>query len=192
MILPVVAYGHPMLRKIAQNIEKDYPDLNELIDNMFETMYSSNGVGLAAPQVNRSIKLFLVDTTPYAEEFTEAVNFKKVIINPQIIKEAGKKWSFNEGCLSIPDIREDVIRKPEIHIQYYDTDFKFHDETYDGVIARVIQHEYDHLEGILFVDKISSLRKTLLKRKLTNITNGKIKVNYKMIFPAQKKRNKSR
>jgi len=187
MILPVTAYGHPILKKIANDIDKDYPDMKELIDNMYETMYVSNGVGLAAPQVNLSIRLFVVDASPFAEDVPEAKDFKRAFINPIITEESGKEWMFNEGCLSVPDIREDVLRKPKIHIQYYDENFEFHDEQYDKVMARIIQHEYDHLEGIMFVDRISNIRKILLKRRLLDITKGNIKVNYKMIFPNKKK-----
>lgn len=190
MILPVTAYGHPTLRKVSEDIDKDYPGLNELIDSMFETMYYSVGVGLAAPQINRSIRLFVIDATPYAEEIPEAKDFKKVFINAQIIEEEGEEWAFNEGCLSIPEIREDVMRKPKIRIHYYDQDFNFHDEVYDGVLARIIQHEYDHLEGILFVDKIGPLRKTMIRKRLNDITNGNIQLKYKMIFPPQKKKKR--
>ena len=187
MILPVTAYGHPILKKIAKDIDKDYPELKELIDNMYETMYVSNGVGLAAPQINLSIRLFIVDASPFAEDVPEARDFKRAFINPIITKESGKEWMFNEGCLSVPDIREDVLRKPEIRIQYYDENFEFHDEQYDKVMARIIQHEHDHLEGIMFVDRISNIRKILLKRRLLDITKGNIKVDYKMIFPKRKK-----
>jgi peptide deformylase len=190
MILPITAYGHPVLRKVAREIDKNYPGLEELIDNMFETMYSSGGVGLAAPQVNLSIRLIVIDATPYAEEAPEAKDFKRVFINPRIIEESGDEWSFNEGCLSIPDIREDVERKPKLRIQYYDQNWEFHDETYDSVMARILQHEYDHLEGVLFVDKVSSIRKMLLKRRLQDISKGNIDVDYKMIFPNKKKSRK--
>ena len=188
MTLPVTAYGHPVLKKVAEDIGKDYPNLTELIDNMFETMYTSEGVGLAAPQVNKSIRLFIVDASPYSDEIEGADEFKKIFINPCITEEEGTKFLHEEGCLSIPNIREQVLRKPQIRIEYYDENWKFYDEPYDGMLARIIQHEYDHLEGILFVEKISSLRKTLLKRKLQDITKGNVKVSYKMIFPVQKKR----
>jgi len=190
MVLPVTAYGHPILRKISKEIEKDYPGLQELIENMYETMYTTKGVGLAAPQVNLSIRLLVLDATPFSEEYPEAKDFKQVLINPRIIEEKGDEWSFNEGCLSIPDIREDVVRKPKIRIQYYDEHWKYHDEVYEGVMARIMQHEYDHLEGILFVDKISSIRKMLLKRKLADISKGEIDIDYKMIFPNKKKKRK--
>ncbi len=188
MILPIVAYGHPILRKVTGQIDKDYPGVQELINDMFETMRDSKGVGLAAPQVNRSIRLFVVDASPYEEDYPEVKGFKKAFINPTMISESGEEWPFNEGCLSIPEIREDVIRNFEIRIRYQDENFQLHDERFNGVIARVIQHEYDHLEGILFVDRISSLRKTLLKRKLSDISRGNIDVSYKMIFPVQKKK----
>lgn len=191
-MLPIVAYGHPTLRKISEEIDKDYPGLDELIEQMFETMYTSVGVGLAAPQVNKNIRLFIIDATPYEKDIPEAKDFKKIFINAQIVEEAGELWTTDEGCLSIPNIREDVSRKSMVRIQYYDENWNFHDETYGGYIARIIQHEYDHLEGILFTDKVSSLRKTLLKRKLNDISNGKTKVDYKMIFPGTKKKIKRR
>jgi peptide deformylase len=190
MILPIVAYGHPLLRRISEEIDKDYPGLNDLIENMWETMYFSSGVGLAAPQVNLSIRLFVIDASPFADEVPEAEGFKKVFINAQIIEEEGEEWSFNEGCLSIPDVREEVVRKPRIRIQYYDEQFNFHDEQYDSVMARIIQHEYDHLDGIMFVDRVSSIRKVLLKRKLQDISKGNISIDYKMIFPNKKKGRK--
>ncbi len=188
MILPVIAYGHPVLKKVAQEIDEDYPNLSELIGNMFETMYAAEGVGLAAPQVNKSVRLFIVDATPYADEIEGAADFRKIMINPYITKEEGAEFLHEEGCLSIPLIREQVSRQPKIRIEYYDENWEFYDEEYDGMLARIIQHEYDHLEGKLFVEKISSLRKTLLKRKLHDISTGKVKVDYKMLFPVQKKR----
>jgi len=197
MILPIVAYGDPVLRKMGQNISKDYPDLQKLIENMFETMNNALGVGLAAPQIGKAIRLFIVDTKPFAqddeddaedEEFTkeerkQLQEFKRVFINPQIIEEEGEEWAFNEGCLSIPKIREDVLRKPKLTIKYFDENFKEHNETYEGLIARVIQHEYDHIEGKLFTDRISPLKRRLLQGKLTDISKGKIDVAYKMRFP---------
>lgn len=194
MILPIVAYGDPVLRKVAKDIPKDYPKLDILIQNMFETMYNAYGVGLAAPQIGLPIRLFVIDATAFAddEELTEKekeqlTGFKKVFINPTITEETGDAWTFNEGCLSIPDIREDVTRNAIIKIEYYDADFNKHVEEYDGLAARVIQHEYDHIEGVLFTDKLSSLKKRLLKGKLTNISKGKIKIDYKMRFPDAKK-----
>ncbi|WP_431161249.1 peptide deformylase [Flagellimonas beolgyonensis] len=194
MILPIVAYGDPVLRKVAKDIGTDYPKLNELLENMWDTMYNAHGVGLAAPQVGLPIRVFVVDTTPFSddEDLTEAEQkalngFKKVFINAKIEEETGKEWEFNEGCLSIPDIREDVKRKPEITISYVDEHFKPHKETYDGLLARVIQHEYDHIEGVLFTDKLSSLKKRLLKSRLEKISKGKIDVDYRMRFPNVKK-----
>lgn len=195
MILPIVAYGDPVLKKVAQDIEKDYPELSVLIANMYETMYNAYGVGLAAPQIGLSIRLFVVDASPFAEdeglnedEKKSLSNFKKTFINPKILKEEGDEWVFNEGCLSIPDIREDVFRKPVVTIQYYDENFQEHTDTYDGLIARVIQHEYDHIEGILFTDRLSTLKKRLIKGRLANISTGKIKVDYRMKFPKEKRR----
>lgn len=190
MILPIVAYGDPVLKRKAKKIPQDYPGLDELIDNMYETMYNANGVGLAAPQIGKSIRLFLVDATPFAEDETipdkerEVLkNAKSVFINPKIIEENGHEWDFNEGCLSIPDVREDVFRKPEIEIEYFDRNFNKHHKKIDGLYARVIQHEYDHIEGILFTDKLSGLKKRLIKSKLNNISKGKINVDYRMKFP---------
>lgn len=195
MILPIIAYGDPVLKKKGKEITKDYPNFDTLLENMFETMYNAFGVGLAAPQIGLPIRMFLVDTTPFSEdddltkEEQETLNgFKRVFINAKIIEEEGDEWAFNEGCLSIPDIREDVFRKPNITIEYLDENFKSHKESFDGLIARVIQHEYDHIEGILFTDKLSSLKKRLIKGKLTNISKGKIDVDYRMRFPDQKKR----
>ncbi len=190
MILPITAYGHPTLKKVAQDIDKDYPGLEQLIADMFETMYYSKGVGLAAPQIDKSIRLLVIDATPYAEDFPEAKNFKKVMINARIIEESGSEWAFNEGCLSVPDIREDVYRKPNIKITYMDEAFNEHTEEYSGVAARIIQHEYDHLEGVLFVERLAPLKKMLLKRKLTDITKGNIKIDYRMKFPFQYKKIK--
>ena len=187
MVLPVLAYGHPVLRRISENIENDYPGLDELVENMFDTMYATAGVGLAAPQIGKNIRLFIVDASPFAEEVPEAKGFRRVFINARIIEEVGEECSFNEGCLSLPDIREDVIRKPGIRIQYYDENFEYHDDKFNNVMARIIQHEYDHLEGVLFVDRIPNIRKMLLKRKLSDISKGNIDVDYKMIFPKMKK-----
>src|SRR5690606_17360305 len=194
MILPIVAYGDPVLRKKATDISPDHEGLETLISNMWETMYNAHGVGLAAPQVGHSIRLFVVDTDPFSDdadldlaEQKVLKGFKKVFINAKIEEENGKEWDFNEGCLSIPDIREDVKRKPEITISYLDADFKPQRETYKGTLARVIQHEYDHIEGILFTDKLSSLKKRLIKGKLDKISKGKIDVEYRMKFPNIKK-----
>ena len=183
MILPIVAYGDPVLKKEAEEIDQDYPFLQDLIDNMFETMYNAEGVGLAAPQIGKSIRLFVIDASPFEEEEPALNGFKKVFINPIILEEEGKEWSFNEGCLSIPGIREDVSRKPKITIEYYDREFNLLEETYDGLAARIIQHEYDHIEGILFTDLINPLKRRLLKSKLNNISKGNVRVSYKMRFP---------
>lgn len=195
MVLPIVAYGDPVLKKKGKDITKDYPNLQELLDNMYETMYNAYGVGLAAPQIGLNIRLFLVDTSAFAEdtgldeeEQAYLKDFKRTFINAQIIEETGDEWAFNEGCLSIPDVREDVFRKPKITIEYYDENFEKHTETFEGLVARVIQHEYDHIEGILFTDKLSSLKKRLIKGKLSNISKGKINIDYKMRFPNQKKK----
>ncbi len=190
MKFPIVAYGHPVLRKVGKEIAPDYPGLQKLIDDMFETMYESNGVGLAAPQIDKSIRLFVIDAEAFAdldEEMTDAqkeqLKGKKVFINAKILEESGKEWSFSEGCLSIPGINEDVTRKERIKITYYDRDFNKHTEEIDGILARVIQHEYDHIEGILFTDHLSAFKKRLLKRKLENISKGKVNVDYRMKFP---------
>ncbi|MGC1516706.1 MAG: peptide deformylase [Maribacter sp.] len=193
MILPIVAYGDPVLRKVADEINEEYPNVKDLLSNMWDTMYNASGVGLAAPQIGLPIRLFIVDTTPFsndeelsADEQKQLDGFKQVFINAKI-EETGEEWSFNEGCLSIPDVREDVSRKDTIHITYLDADFKQHSKTFDGLLARVIQHEYDHIEGILFTDKLSTLKKRMLKGRLTNISKGKISVDYRMKFPALKK-----
>ena len=195
MILPVIAYGDPVLRKVGIEIDKDYPNLAELIENMKETMENAQGVGLAAPQIGKAIRLFIVDTSPFgADEDLEdderefLSNFKKVFINATILNEEGDEWVFNEGCLSIPDVREDVFREPKITIEYFDENFEKHTEVLEGLAARVVQHEYDHIEGILFTDKISSLKKRLLKKKLENISKGKVNADYRMKFPLLKKR----
>ncbi|MGE5424029.1 MAG: peptide deformylase [Syntrophothermus sp.] len=190
MILPVVAYGNPILKKKGKEIDPSYPGIQQLISDMFETMYASDGVGLAAPQINHSIRLFVIDASPFEEDHPEAKEFKKVFINAEIYEEEGEEWAFNEGCLSFPGLREDIFRKPIIRIRYLDENFQPHDEQYDGVVARVIQHEYDHVEGIVFVDRMSSLKKMLLKGKLTDISKGNIEVRYKMIFPMLKKKKK--
>ncbi|MEX1003503.1 MAG: peptide deformylase [Crocinitomicaceae bacterium] len=198
MILPIVAYGAPILKKEAQEIDQDFEDLDELIESMFETMYDANGVGLAAPQIDKSIRLFIVDASPFAEEELEEgeepdpkaaglEGFKKVFINPIIEEEKGEEWAFAEGCLSIPNIREDVLRKPSIKISYFDEKWKFHEDEFEGYAARIIQHEYDHVDGILFTDHLSPLKKRLLKKKLTNISKGEIDVKYRMKFPNLKK-----
>lgn len=187
MILPIVAYGDPVLKKKAVDVAPDYPNLSGLIENMFETMNNAAGVGLAAPQVGLSIRVFIVDTSPFAEEGEEDYellkDFKRVFINAHIEEEAGDDWAFNEGCLSIPEVREDVFRAEEVTIRYMDENFNEQVETFDGLIARVIQHEYDHIDGILFTDHLSPLRKRLLKSRLNQISKGKVSVNYRMKFP---------
>lgn len=190
MILPIVAYGDVVLRKKGSNITAEYPNLNALIGNMYETMYSAHGVGLAAPQIGLAIRLFIVDTEPFStdedlddQEKKYLSNFKQTFINPTILIEEGDEWAFNEGCLSIPDIREDVFRQPKIKLEYYDENFEKHIKEFDGLAARVIQHEYDHIEGILFTDRLSPLKKRLIKGKLMNISKGKVEVDYRMKFP---------
>ncbi len=193
MILPILAYGSPVLKKLANDITPEYPNLNKLISNMWETMYAAKGVGLAAPQIGLSIRLFVIDATPFLDdknmddfELNSIKNFKKVFINPKITKENGSLWEFNEGCLSIPEIREDVSRRSKIIIEYFDENFQFHRLELSGLAARVVQHEYDHIEGILFTDHISSLKKRLIKGKLNNISSGSIKVDYEMKFNNKK------
>ena len=195
MILPIVAYGDPVLRKKAKAISADYPNLDALIANMYETMYNALGVGLAAPQIGLPIRIFLVDASPFGEdeelsddEREQLKDFKQTFINAKILEEEGDEWAFNEGCLSIPHIREDVFRKPKVKIQFQDENFETHIKEFDGLLARVIQHEYDHIEGILFTDKISTLKKRLIKGKLSNISKGKISIDYKMRFPDMKKK----
>lgn len=194
MILPIVAYGDPVLRKKSKEVNEDYPQLKELIDNMWDTMYNAMGVGLAAPQIGLPIRIFMIDPAPFADDETideqeaKSLNdLRKVFINAKILEEEGEEWAFNEGCLSIPEVREDVFRKPRITIQYQDENFIVHTETYDGLAARVIQHEYDHIEGILFTDKLSSLKKRIIKGKLSNISKGKVDADYRMKFPLMKK-----
>jgi peptide deformylase len=184
MIYPIVAYGDPVLKKKAADIPKDYPNLKELIADMYETMYNAHGVGLAAPQIGLSIRLFVVDGAPFEEE--EVKDFKQVFINAKILEEDGEAWKFNEGCLSIPQIREDISRLESIRIQYYDADWNLKTETFEGLAARIIQHEYDHTEGILFVDKLSPLRRRILKNKLQDISKGKVDADYKMKFPVKR------
>ncbi|MGB0887794.1 MAG: peptide deformylase [Vicingaceae bacterium] len=188
MILPIVAYGDPVLRKETEEIEKDYPDLNILIEDMFETMYAAKGVGLAAPQIGKAIRLFIVDASGFNEdgEYPELADFKRVYINPIIVEETGKEWKFEEGCLSIPGIREDVSRKPNVVIEYYNEKFELIEETLDGLAARVVQHEYDHIEATLFTDHINPLKKRLIKGKLNDIAKGNVQVGYRMKFPLVK------
>ena len=191
MILPIVAYGSPILRKVCSNITSDSPGLEKLVTDMWETMYNSNGVGLAAPQINAAIRLFVMDSEQIFankdedEEFdyADAPGYKGVFINAHIKALNGKPWSYNEGCLSIPKIREDVNREEEVTLEYDDENFTHHTKTFNGITARVILHEYDHIEGKLFIDYIKPLKRKLLQRKLTDITKGKINVDYRMVFP---------
>lgn len=191
MILPIVAYGAPILRTVCKDITPDYPQLEKLIADMWETMYASNGVGLAAPQINRDIRLFTVDSTQIFEgmdnkeraEYEDAPGIKQVFINAHILELAGDEWAYNEGCLSIPKIREDIYREEEVTLQYVDEQFQPHTQTFSGITARVILHEYDHIDGKLFIDKLKPLKRKLLKGKLDDISRGKIRVDYKMMFP---------
>ncbi len=195
MILPIVGYGDPVLRKVCDDVTSEYPNLQEIIDNMYDTMYNAYGVGLAAPQVGLLVRLFVIDTEPFSdsddltkEEQDQLKGFKQTFINAKMLKEEGEEWGFNEGCLSIPDVREDVYRNEKITIEYFDENFIKKTEVYDGLIARVIQHEYDHIEGILFTDKISTLKRTLIKKKLQNIMDGKARPDYRMRFCNKKGR----
>ena len=191
MILPIVAYGHPVLREIAEEIDSDYSNLEKFIEDMWETMYASNGVGLAAPQVNKPIRLFVVDTEQMfhnmneeeQKEYTDAPGVKEVFINAQITELNGEEWSYNEGCLSIPKIREDIYRQETVTLEYYNASFELQTKTFTGLTARVILHEYDHIEGKLFIDHISPFKRKLMRSKLNDITKGKISVDYKMMFP---------
>lgn len=193
MILPIVAYGHPVLRKVAQDIDASYPDLSKLIEDMWETMYASNGVGLAAPQINRDIRLFVVDSAQIflnmdederaEQSYPDDPGIKQVFINAHIVEEAGDDWPYNEGCLSIPKIREDIYRAEEVTIDYLDDNFQKHRKTFSGITGRIILHEYDHIDGKLFIDHITPLKRKLLKRKLDDISRGAVKVDYKMMFP---------
>lgn len=189
MLLPIVAYGHPVLKKVAEEIDEDYPELKQLADDMFETMYNAAGVGLAAPQINKSIRVFVVDTQPFAKDYPEAEGFKKVFINPEIIEFFGDDFTFNEGCLSLPGLSEDVVRKSKIRINYLDTDFVEHEEVLEGIVARVVQHEYDHLDGIVYTDRLPNIKKILLKGKLHDITEGKVDADYRMTFPIRRRKH---
>lgn len=183
MILPIYAYGQPVLKKKAQDIQPDYPGLNELIDNMWETMYFAEGVGLAAPQIGRAIRIFLVDTSQIEREDREEEGLKKVFINAHKVEEGGSEWPYEEGCLSIPDVRGEVERPAQIRLRYRDENFEEQEEVFTGFNARVIQHEYDHIDGILFTEHLKPIKRRLVRRKLDNIKKGKIKVDYKMKFP---------
>ncbi len=190
MILPVVAYGHPVLRKMCEDIGPDYPELKKLIADMWETMYHSNGVGLAAPQINRPIRLFVVDTEQIVENFDDEDRreypnekpIKQVFINAHIIEESGEEWPYNEGCLSIPKIREDVYRHARVRLSYMDEQFKEHEQEFDGITARVILHEYDHIDGKLFIDYLKPIKKRLIQKKLNDISAGKVKTDYRMMY----------
>ena len=195
MVLPIVAYGNPVLKKMAQEVDPSTDEVQKLIDNMWETMYNASGVGLAAPQVGKSWRIFIIDPSPFAgddslseEEKKELESLKQTFINPKIIEQEGNEWNFEEGCLSIPEVREDVFRKPEIVITFQDREGNEHKKGFSGLAARVIQHEYDHIEGVLFTDKLSGLKKRLIKSKLNAIAKGKIDVDYRMKFPKFKKK----
>jgi len=191
MILPIVAYGHPVLRKVAQDINADLPQLDKLIADMWETMYASNGVGLAAPQVNKDIRLFVVDSQQVFQnleddkknKYPAEPGIKQVFINARIENVDGEKWAYNEGCLSIPKIREDILRNENVTMEFLDENFEPHTETFYGITARIILHEYDHIEGKLFIDYITPLKRKLMKGKLDDISKGKVNVDYKMVFP---------
>jgi peptide deformylase len=193
MILPIVAYGNPVLRKMSRDIDEAYPNLDKLIEDMWETMYASNGVGLAAPQVGRDIRVFVMDSAQIfanmdeqdreEENYPDAPGIKQVFINAHIVEEHGDDWAYNEGCLSIPKIREDIYRAEEVTLEYMDENFQQHTKTFNGITGRIILHEYDHIDGKLFIDYLSPLKRKLLKRKLDDISKGNVKVDYKMSFP---------
>ena len=186
MTYPIVIYGHQVLRETAQDIDKGYPDLQQIIADLFETMYNSEGIGLAAPQIGKSLRIFVIDGSAASDDEPLMADFKKVFINPRIVEQSGEFKPMNEGCLSIPNIREEIDRESHIRITCYDENWEFHDEVYNGYKARIIQHEYDHLDGILFTDKVSPLRKRLLKGKLNAISKGKFEADYNTILPRQK------
>lgn len=186
-MLPITAYGHPTLKKVGVEIDKDYPGLEQLIKDMFETMYNSRGVGLAAHQINRAIRLFIIDATPYEEDYPEAKDFKKVFINAQITSFEGDDWEIEEGCLSVPGINEFVKRSTIVKVTYYDENFEKHEESFEGIAARIIQHEYDHIEGKVFIERLPHIKKILLKRKLNDISIGISPAEYKMILPRKKR-----
>lgn len=183
MILPITVYGDPILRKVSQPVDKDNEELKKFLDDLWETMYFADGVGLAAPQVGKSVRIFVIDASSGAEQEPELKDFKKVFINPEITDTFGDEWTMNEGCLSLPGIREDILRPEKVKIRYLDDDFVSHEETYGGFVARVIQHEYDHLEGKLFIDYLNPLKKRLLKSRLNNITKGKVDTHYQIKSP---------
>ncbi len=183
MTYPIYVYGHPVLRRIAEEIDRDYPGLNTFIADLFETMYNSDGLGLAAPQVGKSLRLFVIDGEPLAKEHPEMRDFHAAFINPHVVERKGEKMPMSEGCLSLPGLHEEVLRESEIRIQYYDTEWNFHDEVYEGYKARVILHEYDHLDGVLFPDRLSPLRRRLIKGKLNDISKGKFEADYRTVLP---------
>jgi peptide deformylase len=193
MILPIVAYGHPILRKVATDIDEHYPDLKKLIEDMWETMYASNGVGLAAPQINKDIRVFVIDSAQIfanmdeedkkEDNYPDDPGVKQVFINAHIVEEHGDDWAYNEGCLSIPKVREDIYRAEEVTIEFQDENFVKHTKTFNGITGRIILHEYDHIDGKLFIDHLSPLKRKLLKRKLDDISKGNVKVDYRMSFP---------
>jgi len=185
MTYPIYVYGHPVLRKVAQEIERDYPDLDRFIEDMFETMYNSDGLGLAAPQIGKSVRLFVIDGEPLAKDHPEMREFKKAFINPQVVERKGAKVAVNEGCLSLPGLHEEVDRESEIRIQYYDPQWNYHDDVYTGYKARIVLHEYDHLDGVLFPDRLSPLRRRLLKGKLNDISRGKFEASYRTVLPGR-------
>ena len=186
-VLPILAYGDPVLKAKAKPITNDHTGLDTIISDMWETMYKAGGVGLAAPQVGKSIRLFVIDATPYSDEEPELKDFKKVFINARILEESGEEFLFNEGCLSFPGLREDIRRQPTIRLRYQDEDFNEYEEEFSGIKARIIQHEYDHIEGILMVDRITPLKKTLIRKKLHNISKGNVSIDYLMRFPLRKR-----
>jgi len=186
MILPIVAYGDPVLKTKARDIDPDYTGLSELIENMWETMYNASGVGLAAPQIGLPIRLFVIDASPFEIDEPHLKDFKKVFINARIIEQSGREWLFNEGCLSFPELREDIYRKPVIKVSYFDENFIPHEETFDGMAARVIQHEYDHIEGIVMIDRISPLKRRLIRGSLNNIIKGNVKASYRIKYSGSK------
>jgi peptide deformylase len=188
MIYPIVVYGHPVLRITAEDVEKDHPDLQQLISDLFETLYNADGIGIAAPQVGRTERVFVIDGSPLEEDEPTLKNFKKAFINARIIEKSGETAPMKEGCLSIPNFKEEVRRESHIRITYYDENWEFHDETYDGYIARVIQHEYDHLEGIMYTDRVSPLRKRLIKGKLAAISRGMFDAHYRTVVLNRKVR----
>ena len=183
MIYPIIAYGDPVLKKETRDVEEGEMDIKELVSDMFETMYEANGVGLAAPQIGKDIRVFIIDSTPLEDEGKEHLGVKKAFINATIVEETGKKWVFEEGCLSIPGIREDVYRRENLTIHYFDENWEEHEEDYSGIQARIIQHEYDHVEGVLFTDYLSTIKKRLLKKRLLNISKGIVDTDYRMKFP---------